>query len=189
MRSPHSTNSRLHTQPQHSRELGPDTGGQGGAIIKKIRNYNFKLSDVVGRGAFSTVYKGYEESTEELVAIKVIELGRIESPALVKLLYSEVDILKSIKHPNILKCYDVYFSVNNCYIITEYCNGGDLKSLIIREGHFGEESARKVVLGVYEGLRYLSEENIVHRDIKTANIFMKEGQPKIADFGFAKRSR
>ena len=79
--------------------------------------------------------------------------------------------------------------MNNCYIITEYCNGGDLKSLMIREGHFDEESARKVVLGVYEGLRYLAEENIVHRDIKTANIFMKEGQPKIADFGFAKRSR
>lgn len=75
MRSPHSTNSRLYTQAP-SRELNAEQGGQG-AVIKKIRNYNFKLSDVVGRGAFSTVYKGYEESTEELVAIKVIELGRI----------------------------------------------------------------------------------------------------------------
>ena len=94
-----------------------------------------------------------------------------------------------MRHPNILQCYEVFFSANNCYIITEYCNEGDVKSLISREGALGEKVASKIVLGVFDGLKYLAREHIVHRDLKTANVFMKNGKPKIADFGFAKRTR
>ena len=105
-------------------------------VTKKIKNYIFKLCDVIGKGSFSTVYKGYEEDTEEPVAIKVVQLDRIQSPTLLKLLHSEVDILKSMKHPNILRCYDVYFSATNCYIITEFCAGGDIRSILASKGPF-----------------------------------------------------
>lgn len=57
-------------------------------ITKKVQNYYFNLNDVLGRGSFSTVYKGIEERTEEVVAVKVIELNKIESPTLRELLYS-----------------------------------------------------------------------------------------------------
>ena len=136
MRSPHSPNSRLPTslEPHSKKDTHHDYENKEPCITKKINNYNFKLSDIIGRGAFSTVYKGYEETTEELVAIKVVELNKIQSSTLLKLLHSEVDILKSVKHPNVLKCYDVYFSASNCYIVTEFCNGGDLRSMIAKQG-------------------------------------------------------
>lgn len=54
-------------------------------------------------------------------------------------------------------------------------------------GSLDEKSAEKIITEVYEGLKYLSEKNIVHRDFKTSNVFMNNGQIKIADFGFAKK--
>jgi serine/threonine protein kinase len=59
-------------------------------ITKKIQNYYFNLNDILGKGSFSTVYRGIEEKTEEVVAVKVIELNKIESPTLKELLYSEI---------------------------------------------------------------------------------------------------
>lgn len=57
-----------------------------------------------------------------------------------------------------------------------------------KTGTLQEKTARKIIFDIFEGLRYLAEEQIVHRDIKIANIFMKNGITKIADFGFAKKS-
>lgn len=85
---------------------------------------------------------------------------------------------------------DVFFTVNNCYIITEYCEGGDLLSVIKRNGKgkpLQEAVYTAVVREVMEGFRYLVDKGIVHRDIKPANIFFKDNKCKIADFGFAKR--
>ena len=57
-------------------------------VTKKIQNYYFRLDDILGKGSFSTVYRGVEEQTQEVVAVKVIELNRIQSPTLLELLYS-----------------------------------------------------------------------------------------------------
>jgi cell cycle serine/threonine-protein kinase CDC5/MSD2 len=56
------------------------------------------------------------------VAIKVVEMSSIKTPALMDLLYSEIDIVKTLRHPNILRCHEVFTSANNCYIITELCD-------------------------------------------------------------------
>lgn len=71
------------------------------------------------------------------MAIKVVELSSIKTPALVDLLYSEIDIVKALNHPNILRCYEVFSSSNNCYIITEICDG-NLESAIKRKGPMQE---------------------------------------------------
>jgi serine/threonine protein kinase len=94
-----------------------------------------------------------------------------------------------VKHPNCLQCLDIFSSNNNCYIVTELCNEGDLESRVIRaRGKLEESQCRNIICDVYQGLLYLAEQHIVHRDIKVANIFIKEGVAKIADFGFAKRT-
>lgn len=64
-----------------------------------------------------------------------------------------------------------------------------MKKLVTENGPLSERAASKIVLGVFEGLKYLAKEHIIHRDLKTANVFMKNGKPKIADFGFAKRTK
>lgn len=62
------------------------------------------------------------------MAIKIIELNSLKSQKLEELLFSEIDVLKKLNHPNILRCFEVFTSNRNCYIITEICNGGDLES-------------------------------------------------------------
>jgi tousled-like kinase len=83
---------------------------------------------------------------------------------------------------------EVFTSANNYYIITELCDGDDIETRVRLKGPIEERDARKLIYEVYQGLKYLAEQNIVHRDIKIANIFLKSGVAKIADFGFAKRT-
>ena len=111
----------------------------------------------------------------------------MKSPTLIQLLYSEIEILKTLKHPNILNCLEVFSSNNNCYIITEFCAEGDLETRIRDWGAMSEMQARKLIYEVFAGLKYLSDNQIIHRDLKVANVFLNNGIAKIADFGFAKK--
>lgn len=120
----------------------------------------------------------------------MVDLNSIKTVALRNLLQSEIDVLKIVKHPNILRCLDIFSSSNNCYIVTELCNEGDLESKVIKaRGTLEEPQCRSLICDIYQGLLYLAEQRIIHRDIKVANIFLKDGVAKIADFGFAKRTR
>ncbi len=85
-----------------------------------------------------------------------------------------------------LRCHEVFTSNRNCYIITELCNGGDLESKLKSKRRFSEVDAKPIINDIFEGLLYLAEKHIVHRDLKIANIFLHNGKAKIADFGFAK---
>jgi len=104
-----------------------------------------------------------------------------------QMLEGEIDALRKLNHVNILKCYDVYSTVNNCYIITEFCTEGDLQTLLKKRDRLPEAEAVPVFRDIFKGFRYLANRGFLHRDLKPANIFIKDGMYKIADFGFAKR--
>jgi len=105
-----------------------------------------------------------------------------------ELLFSEIEILKELNHPNVLRCSEVFTSNRNCYIITELCNEGDLENRIKKQ-KITRMDIDNIIADVYKGLRYLGSKNIIHRDLKIANIFVNNGMAKIADFGFALRSK
>lgn len=123
---------------------------------------------------------------DEIVAIKIVELESLKSKKLEELLFSEIDVLKKLSHPNVLKCYEVFTSNRNCYIITELCNEGDLESRLRKDRYFEEYKAEPIIRDIFEGLFYLAEKNVIHRDLKVANVFLHNTRAKIADFGFAK---
>mgnify|MGYP001426073434 CR=1 FL=1 len=79
------------------------------------------------------------ERTREQVAIKVIDLRSIREKPAKQMLEGEIDALKKLNHINILKCHDIYSTVNNCYIITEFCNEGDLENLLKKREKLPEE--------------------------------------------------
>lgn len=89
---------------------------------KKIEHYSFSMHDKIGRGYSSTVYKGRNDLTNEIVAIKVIELKSLNGDQIRKnLLSTELECMKKIKnnyHINLLKYIDSYETANNCYIVT-----------------------------------------------------------------------
>lgn len=144
------------------------------------------MSEKVGEGNFSQVFHGVDSNTGKSVAIKVVKYSSLSSRVAEQLLKNEVAILKELDHPNVLKCLDILSSKNNCYIISEFYDGGDLEKILYRNKIFQEKDISKIVYEVYKGLVYLNEQGIVHRDFKLANVFMdSSGIPKIADFGFA----
>jgi serine/threonine protein kinase len=94
--------------------------------------------------------------------------------------------MKKVQHKNIVELLDVYQSANNIYIVTEYCEEGDLKDYLKKKGKLSEPEALRLLRDIMSGFRYLYDHEIIHRDLKPANILMQKGRCKISDFGFAK---
>lgn len=92
-----------------------------------------------------------------------------------------------IKHPNIVEVFDIVQSMNNIYIISELCEGGDLKQLIYQKNGLTELESLRLISDVFAGLKYLFSKNIIHWDLKPANILIKGNVYKLTDFGYAKQ--
>ncbi len=98
----------------------------------------------------------------------------------------EIEILKKLRHINILQIYCVYESLDKIYIVTEYCSGGELFDHIVSKKKLNEQEACRIFLQILSGIDYLHKMRIVHRDIKPENILFDYNQNiKIADFGLS----
>eukprot|EP01133_Synstelium_polycarpum_P006813 gene6813-7918_t len=150
---------------------------------KVVGNYN--LGAIIGKGGFGTVYQGLDVENGDFVAIKQINLTKIPKDQLQGIM-NEIDLLKNLNHANIVK-YLRYVKTKEClYIVLEYVENGSLSGIIKKFGKFPETLVCVYIRQVLEGLVYLHEQGVVHRDIKGANILTtKEGKIKLADFGVA----
>lgn len=133
------------------------------------------------------MYKARKFNDPTDYAIKVIDLKKYSSTNM-EMLTNEIQILKGLNHPNVLKCYDVYRTATQCFIVTEFCPHGDLLGHLAKKGRLGVKDALDIVADVVEGYKYLCEQSIIHRDLKPANILRTGNRWKIADFGFAIKS-
>lgn len=105
------------------------------------------------------------------------------------LLESQIAVLKSLKNSkNIIEVFDIYTTKNNTYIMTEFCEGGDLSKLISSKRGLPEKEAVQYLKQIVDGYSEISSNRIIHRDLKPANILLKNHKIKIADFGFAMKS-
>jgi serine/threonine protein kinase len=139
---------------------------------------------ILGSGSSSKVYYGIHKIKNQEVAIKKIafdELSDVMKARTIK----EINILQSVNHPNIMKLYDYKFDKNKLFLITEYCNGGNLSEWLKRENK-NQSEILSVIKQILEGLQYLKDNKIIHRDIKPQNILIQEPLTvKICDFGFS----
>ncbi|EGC39194.1 hypothetical protein DICPUDRAFT_96609 [Dictyostelium purpureum] len=154
-------------------------------IKKNVNVGNYNLGVVIGKGGFGTVYQGLDIEDGDFVAIKQINLTKIPKDQLQGIM-NEIDLLKNLNHANIVKYIKYVKTKENLYIVLEYVENGSLSSLIKKFGKFPESLVCVYIRQVLEGLVYLHEQGVVHRDIKGANILTtKEGKIKLADFGVA----
>ena len=155
---------------------------------KKIENYEYSTKAHLGSGAFGKVYLGREINTKKLVAVKVISQSNMKDSYLQEALKNEIEIMKKLKSPNIVEFNDVFFTKNNIYIMSQYCNGGDLRSIMTKKkGPFLESEALTIGRDIINAFRVIVGNGILHRDLKPENILCHEGVYKIADFGFSKQ--
>ena len=168
--------------------------------MMRIGCYEFEKSkkNFLGKGSFSVVYKGkYIGINNQFVkygdniAIKIINTEKLSERAK-EILEEEVrimDIIKNNPHPNIVECYDVIKQDDKIYIIMELCDSGDLRGILKKP--IKENYTQFFFSQLANGLKYLDQNNIIHRDIKPRNILLTNNKRvlKIADFGFAKSNR
>ncbi|KAL4486491.1 hypothetical protein ABPG72_018445 [Tetrahymena utriculariae] len=157
--------------------------------LKKVGDYIFIKQ--IGSGAYSTVHQGSNNQIHQKVAIKMIPNSKLNDTVYQRVI-SEIKILTSLNHPNIVKIIDFKKTSQNYYLIFEFCSNGDLENYIKKhyEGKLNESLCQQVIFQVREAFKKLTHHKIVHRDLKLANILVDEKFTiKIADFGFAKHNQ
>lgn len=117
---------------------------------KMVGNYRYSLDAFIGSGAFSKVYAGFDPNGE-MVAIKVIERKGLDK-LLFEQLRNEILIMQNLKHPNIVRLFDVIETQNNIYVITEYCPDGDLESQLTKKRFFSEKEAIAIMKDIFKYL-------------------------------------
>ncbi|EJU03326.1 Pkinase-domain-containing protein [Dacryopinax primogenitus] len=146
---------------------------------------NYQLADLLGKGASGQVYRALNWTTGETVAVKQISLANIPKTELSDIMF-EIDLLKNLHHPNIVQYKGFVKTREFLYIILEYCENGSLHNFLKKFGKFPENLVAVYISQVLEGLVYLHEQGVIHRDIKSANILTnKDGKVMLADFGVA----
>eukprot|EP00397_Hematodinium_sp_SG-2012_P003970 GEMP01003980.1.p1 GENE.GEMP01003980.1~~GEMP01003980.1.p1 ORF type:complete len:1021 (+),score=165.69 GEMP01003980.1:109-3171(+) len=146
----------------------------------------FQIGELLGKGAFGVVLKGFNIDNGLMVAIKQIKIKNVAGNALLVSIDSEVSLLRKLNHRNIVKYLDCQRTDTDLYLILEYVEGGSLASILKKFGSFPESLCAIYIQQVLRGLEYLHDQGVVHRDIKGANtLTTKSGLVKLADFGVA----
>ncbi|XP_059713918.1 serine/threonine-protein kinase ULK3 isoform X3 [Haemorhous mexicanus] len=132
----------------------------------------FILTEPLGSGTYATVYKAYRKrDTREVVAIKCVN-KRSLNRASVENLLTEIEILKTIRHPNIVELKDFQWDGDHIYLIMEFCAGGDLSRFIRTRRMLPEKVARVFLQQLACALKFLHDRNISHLDLKPQNILL-----------------
>jgi serine/threonine protein kinase len=150
----------------------------------------WKRGQVLGNGAWGTVYEALNIQSGALMAVKQvpIKLDDAAKQSQAQTLEREIAMMTVLSHPNIVKIIGSEIKDDKINILMEYVPGKSLSTQLKQFGPFSEEHARKYARQLVEALAYCHNAGVVHRDIKGANVLVTlSGNPKLADFGSAKR--
>lgn len=156
------------------------------STINSLKDY--KQVQKIGSGTFSDVFLCTHLPTNTKRVLKTIYKACLRSQQKdAVMLLKEIQILKKLDHPNILKCFEIFEDNTKYYVATEYCSGGDLFEQITSMKSFNEGKVAKILFQLLSAVSYCHEKNIIHRDIKPENIFLlntdTQIQIKLGDFG------
>jgi len=153
---------------------------------KKIGKY--QLGKVIGQGASGVVRKGRDVTTNELVAVKMVNGSNFRNIQEIEQVQDEMRVLSSLKHDHIIRLLDVQYIGNCIYFVMEFAGGGELHKYMWEKEHhrLSEEDAKVMFRQCLAALDYCHKRRIVHRDLKPENLLMDENNNiKVADFGLA----
>ena len=166
--------------------------------IKGEVETRYDLIKIIGEGGFGKVYYAKNKFSHTEVSIKTINKSKNENLMLDNLtIKNEIEVLKSLSHPNIMKIYEFYSNEESYFLVNEYIKYGELSNKIKQT--FSELQISVIIFQILKGLSYIHSHNIIHRDIKLENIMISDIENilingkieqfywiKIIDFGIAK---
>lgn len=158
------------------------------AHLERSERYEFQR--VLGRGSFGVATLVRERNSRTFLVAKELFMGTSATPKARRVAENEVEVLKSLKHANIVAYVDSVVDERTFCILMEYADGGDLSAAIARQRplkhRFREEEVFSVLLQAARALQYIHHRHIVHRDVKSQNVFLtRAGEVKLGDFGVA----
>jgi mitogen-activated protein kinase kinase kinase len=151
---------------------------------------------LIGQGSFGCVYLALHAVTGELLAVKQVEApspgasnpNDTRKKGMIEALKREISLLRDLRHPNIVQYLGCGSSAEFLNIFLEYVPGGSVQTMLNSYGALPEPLVRSFVRQILQGLSYLHNRDIIHRDIKGANILVdNKGTIKISDFGISKK--
>ena len=151
---------------------------------------NYKVEKILGQGSYGTVFKCRHKLTNAVRAMKKLpKQGKEKEQEII----NEIDVLKLLDHPNIIKIFEFYNTKDGYYLITEICKGGELfEKITSKDWQFDEIYCAYIMYQIFSSIFYCHTMNIIHRDLKPENILIENEDHKgylnikIIDFGTAK---
>ncbi|CAG9317280.1 unnamed protein product [Blepharisma stoltei] len=149
---------------------------------------NYKEIRKIGSGAFADVKLCIFKPTNQERAVKVIHKAGLSTQQMDSTyMLKEIQVLSSLDHPNILRCYEIFEDPWKFYVSTEYCAGGELFDKIVALKKFSEQDASRIMQQILSAVSYCHEKKVIHRDLKPENVLLEDSEGtlnvKIADFG------
>ncbi|KAJ6825778.1 uncharacterized protein M6B38_293940 [Iris pallida] len=150
-----------------------------------MRVGRYEVGRTLGEGSFAKVKFARNVETGENVAIKILDKDKILRHKMVGQIKREITTMKLIKHPNIIRMYEVMASKTKIYIVLEFVTGGELFDKITR-GRLKEDEARKYFQQLINAVDYCHSRGVFHRDLKPENLLLDaSGALKVSDFGLS----
>ena len=150
----------------------------------------YEIHELIGIGGMATVYRAYDTIEDRIVAIKILKEEYLDNKDFIRRFKNESKAIAILRHPNIVKVYDVSFGDKIQYIVMEYIDGITLKEYINHQHNIKWQEAIHFTAQILKALEHAHAKGIVHRDIKPQNIILlKDGTIKVTDFGIARFSR
>ncbi|KAM1167110.1 hypothetical protein ACFX19_029703 [Malus domestica] len=145
----------------------------------------YELGKLLGCGAFAKVYHARNVLTGQSVAVKIINKKKLTGTNLMSNIKREITIMRRLRHPNIVKLYEVLASKTKIYFVVEFVKGGELFAKVSK-GRFSENLSRKYFQQLISAVGYCHSRGIYHRDLKPENLLIDEnGNLKVSDFGLS----
>ncbi|EGR33277.1 protein kinase domain protein [Ichthyophthirius multifiliis] len=169
-----------HSQPNH----------KSLKCLKLVGQYVINMEQKLGEGSYGTVYMATLQTDQsKQYAVKVISSQIFKSSLHnFEMLKKEIEVLKKLRHENIVCLHEISQSSNNLYLFLDYCNGGDLSEYINSKlsKRLSESESIEFFKQFVDAYQYLYSQKIIHRDVKPENLMLHNGKLKLADFGFGR---
>lgn len=195
LRSPNNTG---RTAPKSSNRSMNKYGRSDRLIVRPgmfVQNHNsvfsenYKAIKLLGKGSFGEVLLCCNRSTGMQCAVKIISKGNVKRTSDRESLLREIELLKELDHPHIMKLFEFFEDRGYYYLVTEYYSGGELFDEISARKRFNEFDAAVIIKQVLNGINYMHKHNIVHRDLKPENLVLESKNDikriRIIDFGLS----
>ncbi|ODM88188.1 NUAK family SNF1-like kinase 1 [Orchesella cincta] len=179
---------REHNDPLNQSRgiMGPLENATGVQNNRGRLRQRFDFIRKLGQGTYGKVQLGIDKETGQEVAIKTIKKSKIETEADLIRIRREIQIMSSVRHPNIIHIYEVFENREKMVLVMEYAAGGELYDYLNERKILEEDEARRIFRQIASAVYYCHKHKICHRDLKLENILLDEKfNAKIADFGLS----